>query len=58
MWLAIGYKYSYFEGQGDLVSRLIMGIAGVTKWLIGLVSLLTPMTFQVQIGSHYRGHMT
>ena len=33
---------SYFGGQGDLVSRLVMGIAGVTIWLIGaLIDLLT-----------------
>ena len=31
----------YLEGQGDLVSRLIMGIIGVTIWLIGVISILT-----------------
>ena len=28
-------------GQGDLVSRLIMGINGVTIWVIGVMNLLT-----------------
>ena len=28
-------------GQGDLVSRLIMGINGVTIWVIGVTNLLT-----------------
>ena len=27
--------------QGDLVSRLIMGINGVTIWVIGVINLLT-----------------
>ena len=31
----------YLEGQGDLVSRLIMGITRVTIWVIGVISLLT-----------------
>ena len=26
---------TYLEGQGDLGSRLIMGIIGVTIWVIG-----------------------
>ena len=29
------------EGQGDLVTRLIMGIIGVTIWVIGVINLLT-----------------
>ena len=32
---------TYLEGQGDLVSRLILGIIGVTIWLIGVISILT-----------------
>ena len=32
---------SYLEGQGDLVSGLIMGIIGVTIWVIGVINLLT-----------------
>ena len=28
-------------GQGDLVSRLIMGINGLTIWVIGVINLLT-----------------
>ena len=28
-------------GQGDLVSRLIMGISGLTIWLIGVINLLS-----------------
>ena len=28
-------------GSGDLVSRLIMGIIGVTIWIIGVINLLT-----------------
>ena len=35
-----GMSY-YLEGQGDLVSRLIMGIIGVTIWVIGVINLLT-----------------
>ena len=31
----------YLGGQGDLVSRLIMGINGVTIWVIGVINLLT-----------------
>ena len=31
----------YLEGQGDLVSRLIMGIFRVTIWDIGVINLLT-----------------
>ena len=31
----------YLEGQGDLVSRLILGIFRVTIWVIGVLSLLT-----------------
>ena len=37
-----GQKTWYLEGQGDLVSRLIMGIIGVTiLWVIGIIILLT-----------------
>ena len=31
----------YLEGQGDLISRLIMGIIRVTIWVIGVINLLT-----------------
>ena len=31
----------YLEGQGDLVSRLIMGINRVTIWVTGVINLLT-----------------
>ena len=31
----------YLEGQGDLVSRLIMGITRVTIWVVGVINLLT-----------------
>ena len=31
----------YLEGQGDLVTRLIMGIIGVTIWVIKVINLLT-----------------
>ena len=31
----------YLEGQGDLVSGLIMGITRVTIWVIGVINLLT-----------------
>ena len=31
----------YLEGQGDLVSRLGMGIIRVTIWVKGVVNLLT-----------------
>ena len=32
---------AYLEGLGDLVSRLIMEIIGVTIWVIGVINLLT-----------------
>ena len=32
---------SYLEGQGDLVSRLTIGITRVTIWFIGVINLLT-----------------
>ena len=31
----------YLEGQGDLVSRLIMGICKVTIWVIRVINLFT-----------------
>ena len=31
----------YLEGHGDLVNGLIMGIIGVSIWLIGVINLLT-----------------
>ena len=31
----------YLEGQGDLVSRLIMGISKVIIWAMGVINLLT-----------------
>ena len=31
----------YLEGQGDLVTRLILGIIGATIWVIGVINLLT-----------------
>ena len=31
----------YLEGQRDIVSRLIIGISGVTIWVIGGINLLT-----------------
>ena len=31
----------YLRGQGDLVSGLIMGIIGLTIWVIGVINLLT-----------------
>ena len=33
--------WSLLGGQGDLVTRLIMEIAGVTIWVIGVINLLT-----------------
>ena len=32
---------SHLEGNGDLVSRLIMGINRVTMWVVGHIHLLT-----------------
>ena len=32
---------TYLEGQGDLVSGLIMGITRVTIWVIGVINLFT-----------------
>ena len=31
----------YLEGQGDLVSRLILGRTGGTIWCIGVINILT-----------------
>ena len=31
----------YLGGKGDLVSRLLMGINGVTIWVVGVIDLLT-----------------
>ena len=36
-----GLSKPYLEGQGDLVTRLIIGIIGVTIWVIGVINLLT-----------------
>ena len=33
--------HRYLEGQGDLVTGLIMGIIGVSIWVIGVITLLT-----------------
>ena len=33
--------FNYLEGHGDLVSRLVRGITGVTIWVIGGINLLT-----------------
>ena len=32
----------YFEGHGDLVSRLIVGIIAIITWLVRVVNLLSP----------------
>ena len=32
---------SYLEGQGDLVSRLLVGISRAAMWVIGGMNLLT-----------------
>ena len=40
MSLARSFK-DYLEGQGDLISRSIMGIFRVTIWVIGAINLLT-----------------
>ena len=34
-------KRVYLEGHGGLVSRLLMGVTGVTRWVIGVTSILT-----------------
>ena len=31
----------YLESQRDLVSRLVMGITGVTIWVIDVISILS-----------------
>ena len=31
---------NHLEGQGDLVTRLLMGISRVTIWVIGVINLL------------------
>ena len=36
------YKnHRYLGGQGDRVTRLLMGITRVTIWVIGVINLLT-----------------
>ena len=37
----VGNLGDYLEGQGDLVTRLRMGIIGVIIWVIGVINLLT-----------------
>ena len=37
------------EGHGDSVNRFIMGIIGVSTWLIGLIDLLTPSRPQASL---------
>ena len=32
---------TYLEGHGDLITRIIMGIIGVTIWVIGVINLLS-----------------
>ena len=32
-------RRDYLEGQGDLGSRLIIGIAGVTIWFMGVINI-------------------
>ena len=32
------YPATYLEGHGDLVSRLIIRIARITRWVIGVIS--------------------
>ena len=37
-------NHEYLEGQGDLATRLMMGMIGVTIWVtrvIGVINLLT-----------------
>ena len=38
--MGLGFT-GYLEGQGDLASRLIMGITRVTIWVIWVTNLLT-----------------
>ena len=37
----VSARVIYLEGQGDLVSRFIMGISLVTVRLMGVINLLT-----------------
>ena len=38
----LGFRViGYLEGRGDLVSRLVIRITGVTIWVFGVISLLT-----------------
>ena len=43
---------AHSEGQGDLVSRSIIGIVGVIIWLIGVINLLTKSSCH---SKQYRG---
>ena len=40
-WAPAKVDAHYLGGQGDLVSKLIMGINGLTTWIIGVINLLT-----------------
>ena len=47
------FKIQYLEGQGDLVSRFIMGIIGVTLWVMGFLTfLLSPPDPPSKDGTH------
>ena len=35
------FSWGYLEGQGDLVSGLIMGVSRVPIWVLGGINLLT-----------------
>ena len=39
--LNFGLNACFLEGQGNLVSRLIMGVMRVTIWVIGVINLVT-----------------
>ena len=39
-----GFRVGGLEGQGDLVSRLIVRIIRVTLWVTAVINLLTKFT--------------
>ena len=49
MWTPLPSNGDYLEGQGDLVGRFIMGIRGVSAWVIGATNLLSNVLLTLQI---------
>ena len=46
------------EGRGGLVSRFIMGITGVTIWVIGIINLFTVLSLPAPPSTPAPAHPT